>query len=126
MSVIKDVVLVLLGGSTSEHSRGDAECCCGSFAPPPGARPLSGGDSGGWWGAGVRGARCRLCQPAAKKTEEGKDNLYLMMMMTMTMINMMMKLPVCLQKRQLCAVQYPALTVTAEETINVSGAGDRC
>ncbi|XP_040018652.2 uncharacterized protein LOC120809115 [Gasterosteus aculeatus] len=28
------------------------------------------------------------------------------------------------RKRQLCAVQYPALTVTAEETINVSGAGD--
>ncbi|XP_059191379.1 uncharacterized protein zgc:136858 isoform X3 [Centropristis striata] len=27
-------------------------------------------------------------------------------------------------KRQLCAVHYPALTVTAEETMNVSGAGD--
>ncbi|KAL6106478.1 uncharacterized protein ACO6RY_10341 [Pungitius sinensis] len=28
------------------------------------------------------------------------------------------------RKRQLCAVHYPALTVTAEETMNVSGAGD--
>uniref|UniRef100_UPI0037E74A19 uncharacterized protein n=1 Tax=Semicossyphus pulcher TaxID=241346 RepID=UPI0037E74A19 len=28
------------------------------------------------------------------------------------------------RKRQLCAVHYPALTVTAEETVNVSGAGD--
>lgn len=33
---------------------------------------------------------------------------------------------VCLQRRKLCAVHYPALTVTAEETMNVSGAGDRC
>ncbi|XP_078112235.1 uncharacterized protein LOC144521555 [Sander vitreus] len=28
------------------------------------------------------------------------------------------------RRRQLCAVHYPALTVTAEETVNVSGAGD--
>lgn len=28
------------------------------------------------------------------------------------------------RKRQLCALHYPALTVTAEETVNVSGAGD--
>ncbi|XP_039988917.1 pseudouridine-metabolizing bifunctional protein C1861.05 [Xiphias gladius] len=28
------------------------------------------------------------------------------------------------RRRQLCAVHYPALTVTAEETMNVSGAGD--
>nr|XP_043892086.1 pseudouridine-metabolizing bifunctional protein C1861.05 [Solea senegalensis] len=28
------------------------------------------------------------------------------------------------KRRQLCAVHYPALTVTAEETMNVSGAGD--
>ncbi|MEQ2200537.1 hypothetical protein XENOCAPTIV_030691 [Xenoophorus captivus] len=27
-------------------------------------------------------------------------------------------------KRQLCALHYPALTVTPEETMNVSGAGD--
>lgn len=33
---------------------------------------------------------------------------------------------VCLQARQLCALHYPALTVSAEETANVSGAGDRC
>lgn len=28
------------------------------------------------------------------------------------------------RKRQLCALHYPALTITAEETVNVSGAGD--
>ncbi|XP_070828609.1 uncharacterized protein [Chaetodon trifascialis] len=28
------------------------------------------------------------------------------------------------RRRQLCALHYPALTVTAEETVNVSGAGD--
>lgn len=28
------------------------------------------------------------------------------------------------RRRKLCAVHYPALTVTAEETVNVSGAGD--
>ncbi|XP_034541782.1 pseudouridine-metabolizing bifunctional protein C1861.05 [Notolabrus celidotus] len=28
------------------------------------------------------------------------------------------------RKRKLCALHYPALTVTAEETVNVSGAGD--
>lgn len=32
----------------------------------------------------------------------------------------------CLQKRQLCALHYPALAVTPEEIMNVSGAGDRC
>lgn len=30
------------------------------------------------------------------------------------------------QKRKLCALHYPALTVLPEETANVSGAGDRC
>lgn len=30
------------------------------------------------------------------------------------------------QGKQLCAVHYPALTLPAEETVNVSGAGDRC
>lgn len=30
------------------------------------------------------------------------------------------------QRKQLCAVHYPALTLPAEETVNVSGAGDRC
>lgn len=33
---------------------------------------------------------------------------------------------VCSQRKQLCAVYYPALSVPAEETVNVSGAGDRC
>lgn len=31
-----------------------------------------------------------------------------------------------LQRRQLCALHYPALPLAAEETMNVSGAGDRC
>lgn len=32
----------------------------------------------------------------------------------------------CLQKKQLGALHYPALDVTAEEAVNVLGAGDRC
>lgn len=38
---------VLWGGSASELPRWGAECCCGSFTPPSGASPLSGGDAGG-------------------------------------------------------------------------------
>lgn len=33
---------------------------------------------------------------------------------------------VFLQPRQLCALHYPAITLATEETMNVSGAGDRC
>lgn len=32
---------------------------------------------------------------------------------------------VLLQKGRLCAVYYPALSIRSEETVNVSGAGDR-
>lgn len=47
-------------------------------------------------------------------------------MMMMTTVKVTVYWTIRLQKRKLCAVHYPALTVTADETMNVSGAGDRC
>lgn len=39
--------VVLYCGSAAEHTRRDAQCCCGSLAPSSGTSSLPGGDSRG-------------------------------------------------------------------------------
>lgn len=97
--------------------------CCGSLTPPSGAHSLSDSDPGCKWDSVVWRAWWRLRQPATKKTEEGKDELIFKVIPAGACVVVVLFV---FQRRKLCALHYPALTVLPEETANVSGAGDRC
>lgn len=97
---------------------------CGSLTPPSGAHSLSDSDPGCTWDSGVWRARWRLHQPATKKAEAGKDELIFTVHSHWRVCKMVVLF--VFQRRRLCALHYPALTVLPEETANVSGAGDRC
>lgn len=62
-------------------------------------------------------------QPRKQKKVRTLCKLIAMIISLTVVVNISLHL--CLQKRQLCALHYPALTATPEETMNVSGAGDR-
>lgn len=90
--------------------------------PPSGAHSLSDSDPGCKWDSGVWRARWRLHQPATKKTEAGKDEFIFPGLPPDACKAVVLFV---FQKRKLCALHYPALSVLPEETANVSGAGDR-